>query len=29
LKILEEVGLVEIDVNIWQVDYDLAWARKP
>jgi ubiquinone/menaquinone biosynthesis C-methylase UbiE len=29
LKILEELGLVEIDVYIWQVDYDLAWARKP
>ena len=28
LKILEELGLVDINVYIWQVDYDLAWARK-
>jgi ubiquinone/menaquinone biosynthesis C-methylase UbiE len=29
LKILERHGLTDINVLIWQVDYDLAWARKP
>ena len=26
---LESAGLNDIDVFPWQVDYDLAWARKP
>jgi ubiquinone/menaquinone biosynthesis C-methylase UbiE len=29
LKLLEGHGLIDINVHIWQVDYDLAWARKP
>lgn len=29
LKVLEGQGLIDINVLIWQVDYDLAWARKP
>jgi ubiquinone/menaquinone biosynthesis C-methylase UbiE len=27
--VLEEVGLRDISVYPWQMDYDLAWARKP
>lgn len=26
---LQSAGLVDIEVLPWQVDYDLAWARKP
>jgi len=26
---LQAVGLIEIDVLLWQMDYDLAWAQKP
>jgi ubiquinone/menaquinone biosynthesis C-methylase UbiE len=26
---LSELGFVEIEVRPWQVDYDMAWARKP
>jgi len=26
---LQAAGLHDIDVLPWQVDYDLAWARKP
>lgn len=28
LAILDQAGMVEIDVQKWQVDYDLVWARK-
>jgi ubiquinone/menaquinone biosynthesis C-methylase UbiE len=28
-KVLERVGLQDITVYPWQMDYDLAWARKP
>jgi SAM-dependent methyltransferase len=28
-SILEEVGLQDISVYPWQMDYDLAWGRKP
>jgi ubiquinone/menaquinone biosynthesis C-methylase UbiE len=27
--VLEEIGLRDITVYPWQMDYDLAWARKP
>jgi len=27
--VLQAAGLQEIEVLIWQVDYDLAWAQKP
>jgi ubiquinone/menaquinone biosynthesis C-methylase UbiE len=27
--ILEEIGLCDVTVYPWQMDYDLAWARKP
>ena len=29
LAVLSELGLCEIDVQPWELDYDLAWARKP
>lgn len=29
LAMLSELGLCEIDVQPWELDYDLAWARKP
>jgi len=28
-SVLEEAGLTDITVYPWQMDYDLAWARKP
>ena len=28
-SLLKEAGLVSIDVYPWQVEYDLAWGRKP
>jgi ubiquinone/menaquinone biosynthesis C-methylase UbiE len=28
-SVLRSVGLVDVEVFPWQVDYDLAWARKP
>ena len=28
-EVLASVGLVDVEVFPWQVDYDLAWARKP
>jgi ubiquinone/menaquinone biosynthesis C-methylase UbiE len=27
--VLRSIGLVDVEVFPWQVDYDLAWARKP
>ena len=27
--VLAELGLQDIDVQPWELDYDLAWARKP
>jgi ubiquinone/menaquinone biosynthesis C-methylase UbiE len=27
--VLEKVGLIDVEVYPWQVEYDLAWARKP
>jgi SAM-dependent methyltransferase len=29
VQLLQEAGLQDIDVFPWQVEYDLAWARKP
>ncbi|MBN1962994.1 MAG: methyltransferase domain-containing protein, partial [Anaerolineae bacterium] len=28
LNILRDLGMVEVEVQKWQVDYDLVWARK-
>ena len=28
-RLLQEVGLQEVEILPWQVEYDLAWARKP
>lgn len=28
-EVLRSIGLVDVEVFPWQVDYDLAWARKP
>jgi len=28
-QVLEEYGFTQVDVFAWQMDYDLAWARKP
>jgi SAM-dependent methyltransferase len=28
-KLLGELGFGEVEPVAWQVDYDLAWARKP
>ena len=28
-SVLEDVGLCDVTVYPWQMDYDLAWARKP
>lgn len=28
-SVLEDVGLRDVTVYPWQMDYDLAWARKP
>jgi 2-polyprenyl-3-methyl-5-hydroxy-6-metoxy-1,4-benzoquinol methylase len=28
-RLLQDAGLVSVDVYPWQVEYDLAWGRKP
>jgi ubiquinone/menaquinone biosynthesis C-methylase UbiE len=28
-EVLRSIGLADVEVFPWQVDYDLAWARKP